>query len=151
MALTSPRRIPIAQEFVRIGFGDTVDDNAPFYSHEFLTQELTTTEVQAVLPIVKQYNTFEGERVAAGIERFRGKVSGWKFGAAGSPLLIAVLAPWTHQIEEVRPGGKSGTKFSPEQREALLAEMRDVFLNVLNADKFERNGDNEYEYGAWWD
>lgn len=150
MALTSTRRIPIAQEFVRIGFGDAIDDNAPFYSHEFLTQELTTTEIQAVLPVVKQYNSFEGEKVAAAIERFRGKVSGWKFGAAGSPLLIIVLAPWTHQIEEVRPGGKSGTKFTPEQRDEILVEMRDVFLNILNADKFERNGSSEYEYGAWW-
>jgi hypothetical protein len=151
MAITSPRRIPIAQEFVRLGFGDTIDDSAPFYSHEFLTQELTTTEVQAVLPIVSQYNNFNGKQVAAGIERFRGRVSGWKFGAAGSPLLVVVLAPWSHQIEELRPGGKSGTKHTPEEREALLSKMRHFFINELQADKFEREGESEYVYGAWWD
>lgn len=151
MALTSRRRIPVAQEFVRIGFGDAIDDTAPFYSLHFLTQVLTTTEVQAVLPVVKQFNNFQGEKVAAAIQRFRGKVSGWKFGAAGSPLLIVVLAPWTHQLEDVKPGGKSGTKFSPEQREALLGELRRVFLDELDADKFERDGESEVEYGAWWD
>jgi hypothetical protein len=151
MTITSLRRISVAQEFVRIGFGDAIDGDAPFYSHEFLTQELTTTEVQAVLPIVKQYNNFKGDRIAAAIERFKGKVSGWKFGAAQSPILMVVLAPWSHQIEDVKPGGKSGTKFSTDERETLIAQLRRVFLDELDADKFERDGENEYVYGAWWD
>jgi hypothetical protein len=150
MALTSPRRIPVAQEFVRIGFGDTIDDNAPFYSHDFLTQELTTIEMQAVLPVVKQYNNFNGEKVATAIASFKGKVSGWKFGAANSPLLIVVLAPWTHQIEDTNPR-ISGARIPREEREALVAELRRVFLTELNADKFERDGDSEFVYGAWWD
>ena len=151
MAITSARRIPFAQEFVRLGFGDTIDDSAPFYSRAFLTQELTTTEVQAVLPIVTQYNAFDGARVAAGIEQFRGRVSGWKFGSAGSPLLVAVLAPWSHQVEELRPGGKSGTMFTPEELAALVAQMQHVFLAELGADKFDREAGSEYAYGAWWD
>lgn len=151
MTLTSPRRIPVAREFVRIGFGDAVDDQAPFYSHEFLTQELTTTEAQAVIPVVTQYNRFSGEKVADAIGRFKGRVSGWKFGAAGSPLLLVVLAPWTHQVEDIQPGGPSGTRFTPQQRTALLDELRSMFLNELDADKFERHGDSEYVYGAWWD
>ena len=52
MPVTSTRRIYIAQQFTRFGFGEHVDENAPFYSPNFLTQELTTTEVQAVLTIV---------------------------------------------------------------------------------------------------
>jgi hypothetical protein len=151
MALTSLRRIPVAQEFVRIGFGDAIDDDAPFYSHDFLTEELTTVEMKAVLPVLVQYNSFNGEKVAAAIASSQGKVSGWKFGAAGSPLLLVVLAPWTHQVEDTDPRGKSGTKFSIEERDALVSQLRHVFLNELGADKFERDGDNEYVYGAWWD
>lgn len=150
MAITSLRRIPLAQEFVRLGFGGHIDPDAPFRSHEFLTEELTTTEVKAVLPLLKHFNEFSGEKVASALERFRGKVSGWKFGAAGSPLLVVVLAPWTHQIEEADPR-KTGVRFSIDEREALLGEMRHVFLKELGADKFERHGESEYEYGAWWD
>ena len=47
MAITSARRIQVAQEFVRMGFGDTVDDSDLFHSQNFVTQELTTTEVQS--------------------------------------------------------------------------------------------------------
>ena len=43
MPVTSTRRIYIAQQFVRFGFGEHVDESAPFYSPTFLTQELTTT------------------------------------------------------------------------------------------------------------
>jgi hypothetical protein len=150
MALTSQRRIPVAQEFVRIGFGDTIDPQAPFYSHDFLTQELTTAEAQAVIPVVKQFNGFDGIKVAEAIGRFKERVSGWKFGAAGSPLLIVVLAPWTHQIEDVRPGSFSGTKFTPAQVMSLVDELRCMFLKELAADKFERDGESEYVWGAWW-
>lgn len=151
MALTSLSRIPLAQEFVRIGFGDAIDDNAAFYSHDFLTQELTTTEMKAVLPVLVQYNSFNGKKVADAISSFQGKVKGWKFGAANSPLLLVVLAPWTHQVEETNPRGKSGTKYSVEEREALVSQLRHLFLNELNADKFERDNHNKYVYGAWWD
>ena len=64
MAITSTRRIPVAQQFVKLGFGEAVDDHAPFYSHHFLTQELTTTEVQSVIPVLPEYNNFNGARVA---------------------------------------------------------------------------------------
>lgn len=151
MALTSDRRIPSAREFVRLGFGDAIDPTAPFYSHEFLTQVLTTPEVQAAIPVVSRFNAFDGEKVAEAIGRFRGRVSGWKFGAAGSPLLIVVLAPWTHQIEDVPPSAPSGRKFLPDETNALVAELRTLFLDSLGADKFELNGGSKFEYGAWWD
>lgn len=151
MAITYQPRIAVAREFVRLGFGDAIDHEAPFYSHDFLTQELTTTEAQAVIPVVAQFNNFNGEKVASAIGRFKGRVSGWKFGAAGSPLLLVVLAPWTHQVEDTKPGGASGTKFTPEQHTALVDELRSMFVNELDADKFERDGHEEYVYGAWWD
>jgi hypothetical protein len=151
MARTSSRRIPVAQEFVRLGFGDAIDSEAPFYSHEFVTQELTTVEVQAVLPVVAQYNNFSGQRVANAIERFKGRVSGWKFGAVQSPLLLVVLAPWSHQVEDFATPGKSGTRFSEEHNERLVAELSAVFLNELQADKFEPQPGERLVYGAWWD
>ncbi len=151
MARTAQRRIPVAQEFVRLGFGEVIDDNAPFYSHEFLTQELTTVEAQAVIPVLKRYNRFDGEKVAAAIARFRGRVSGWKFGSAGSPVLLVVLAPWTHQVEDTPPGSKSGTPFTDAERHALVKELQALFLNELGADKFDADEGSEFVFGAWWD
>ncbi|WP_255988959.1 hypothetical protein [Chitinolyticbacter albus] len=150
MARTSLRRIPLAQEFVRIGFGNSIDPEAAFCSNEFLTEVLTTIELQAVLPIVKQFNQFNGDKVAAAVERFRGQVQGWKFGCAGSPLLIAVLPYWTHQVEDYPLVGEVGVRISEESLECLVAEMRQVFLHELHADKFDRDG-SSHAYGAWWD
>jgi hypothetical protein len=157
MAITSQRRIAAAQQFVRLGFGDAINDEAAFYGTRFLTQELTTTEAQAVLSVVPHFNEFVGETVAAGIERFRGRVSGWKFGASGtllvtgSPLLVVVLPYFTHQLEEVKPGKTGGDPISPEVHRALISEMRHVFLNELAADTFEPEGNDDHVYAAWWD
>jgi hypothetical protein len=151
MAFTNLARIPLAQQFVRLGFGEHVTPAAPFRSLEFLTQVLTTTEAQQVIPVLPQYNQFDGRAVADGLETFRGRVSGWQFGCAGSPLLIAVLAPWTHQVEETSPRAPSGRKFSDTENETLIQDLRHTFLGSLGADKFEMNGVNKYEYGAWWD
>jgi len=61
-----------------------------------------------------------------------------------------VLAPWTIHLEE-KAGAKPSTKFSPAEVESLIAELRTMFLDELDADKFERDGTNDYVYGAWWD
>jgi len=151
MPITSQRRIPVAREFVRLGFGYSIDDDAPFRSLEFLTEELTTVEARAVIPVVGQFNRFDGAKVADAIERFRGRVSGWKFGAAGSPLLLVVLAPWTHQVEDTPPRGKSGRRFTPDEKATLIAELRSVFIGELHADEFEMHGSSDSVYGAWWD
>lgn len=151
MARTSQRRIPLAKEFVRIGFGEVVDNDAPFYSHHFLTQELSTEEAMAVLPVVAQYNNFAGATVAAALAPFNGRVSGWKFGSAGSPLLVVVLAPWTHQVENFKPGGASGRKFTPQEVQQLVEELRTLFIDSLAVDTFEPHNGSEYEYAAWWD
>ena len=151
MARTSQRRIAVAQDFVRIGFGEAIDDNAPFYSHDFLTQDLTTVEARAVISVLKRYNRFDGEKVATAIEKFRGRVSGWKFGSTGSPLLLVILAPWTHQVEDTPPGGKSGVPFTAAERAALTGELKKTFLQDLGADKFEADSGSEFAWGAWWD
>lgn len=151
MTTSSEHLIAAAQQFVRLGFGDAIDPEAAFYSHEFLTQELTTIEAQAVLPVVPQYNAFNGVKVAAALGQFRGKVKGWKFGAAQSPLLIVVLPYWTHQAEEVPPRSPSGTRITQTEQETLLAQMRSLFIDELGAEKFQQNGDSKNEFGAWWD
>ena len=151
MPLTNPHRIPLAQQFVRLGFGDTIDPSSPFRSLEFLTEALTTPEAQQVIPVVQRFNAFDGEAVGAAIGRFRGRVMGWKFGCAGSPLLIVQLAPWTHQIEDTPPRSPPGRRHSDKENRALIAELQDLFINELRADKFEMNGGDDLEYGAWWD
>lgn len=151
MARTSQRRIPVAKEFLRLGFGEVVNADAPFYSHHFLTQELSTEEAMAVIPVVEQYNNFNGRRVAQAIATFDGRVSGWKFGCAGSPLLVVVFAPWTHQIENTKPGGPAGRKFTEAEHAAMVEELQHLFIVELAADKFERNAKDIYEYDAWWD
>jgi hypothetical protein len=151
MTLTSPSRIPLAKEFVRLGFGDVIDDNAWFRSLEFLTEKLTTIEAQQVIPVLRQYNLFNGESVASAVGRFRGRVMGWQFGRARSPLLIVALAPWTHQIEDTPLGTLSGRRFTDMDNKKLIDELRSVFLNELNAAEFKMNGSNDLEYGAWWD
>jgi hypothetical protein len=161
MAITSVRRIPLAQEFVRLGFGDMaddlnigdrLDDSAVFHSQNFVTQELTTTELQAVLPLVKQFNNFSGDKVAAAIERFRGRVIAWRFGRAGSPLLIADLPYWTHQIEDTPPRAEpGGSRIDADSHQSLIAEMRQVFLQELDADLFEPEDDSDHTFRAWWD
>jgi hypothetical protein len=84
-------------------------------------------------------------------------VSGWKFGASGtllvngSPLLVVVLPYFTHQFEETKPGETGGTRIPPEVHKALIAEMRQVFLNEVDADTFEPEGNDDHVYAAWWD
>jgi hypothetical protein len=151
MPLTSQKRIPVAKEFVRLGFGDAIDASVPFKAQEFLTETLTTIEAEQVIPVVSQYNQFNGEAVAKAISKFQGRVMGWKFGCAGSPLLIVALAPWTHQIEDTPPRTPSGRMFTAEENAVLVSQLRNVFINQLKADKFEMNGSDEYEFGAWWD
>jgi len=150
MPVTSSRRILVAQQFVRFGYGEHVDEGAAFSSAEFLTQELTTTEVQAVLSVVQAFNAFSGGRVGGAVERFRGRVTGWKFGRMGGPLLVASLPYWTHQVEENPAGGKVGTPVHDSAHQALVEELRALFLNELDARGFGPRDDSDHVFGAWW-
>ena len=150
MPVTSTRRIHIAQQFIRFGFGEHVDENAPFYSNQFLTQELTTTEVQAVLTIVQRYNAFYGVTVAGAVGRFRGRVRGWKFGRADAPMLVVTLPYWTHQVEEIPQGAPVGKPISDEDNQALVAELHQLFMTELDANRFEPLDDTGHVFAAHW-
>lgn len=150
MPVTSTQRILVAQQFVRFGFGEHIEAGAPFYSADFLTQELTTTEVQSVLTVVDRFNAFHGGTVAGAIERFRGRVRSWRFGRAGAPVLIVTLPFWTHQVEEEPLGAPTGTPITDEQHLALVNELSPVFLDELDALKFEAYPGMANAFAAWW-
>ena len=150
MPVPSTRRIYIAQQFTRFGFGEHVDERAPFYSPQFLTQELTTTEAQSVLPIVQRFNAFYGVTVAGGISRFRGRVRGWKFGRAHAPLLVVTLPFWTHQDEEMAQGSPVGQPIADEANQALVDELRQMFLQELDAHRFVALDDTGRAFAAHW-
>ena len=150
MPVTSTRRIHIAQQFIRFGFGEHVDENAAFYSPHFLTQELTTTEVQAVLTIVQRYNAFYGVTVAGAISRFRGRVRGWKFGRSDAPTLVVTLPFWSHQVEEIPQGSPVGKPVSDEDNKALVDQLRKMFMQELDANRFEALDDTQHVFAAHW-
>jgi hypothetical protein len=150
MPVTSTRRIHIAQQFIRFGFGEHVDENAPFYSSHFLTQELTTTEAQAVLPIVQRYNAFYGVTVAGAIGRFRGQVRGWKFGRADAPMLVVTLPYWSHQVEEIPQGAPVGKPISDQDNQLVVDALRQMFMHELDANRFEALDDTGHVFAAHW-
>lgn len=151
MPVTAARRIQVAQQFVRFGFGEHVDENAPFYANDFLTQELTTTEVQAVLSIVPRFNAFSGVAVAGGTERFRGRIRGWKFGRAASvPILVVTLPDWSHQVEEQPLGAPLGRPVDEAEHAALVAELKETFEHQLDAQRFGPHPSWGNAYAAWW-
>lgn len=148
---TNLSRIEVAKEFVRIGFGEVCNSNAVFYSLSFLTQELSTTEVQAVLPVVENYNAFDGKKVAAEIERFRGKVSGWQFGCQSSPILVVKLPYSTNQLEEALPSRfQTGERIPEVVTATIVAQMRELFIKQLGADEFAPRDDSDHNFAAWW-
>lgn len=150
MPVTSTRRIHIAQQFIRFGFGEHVEESAPFYSPNFLTQELTTSEVQAVLTIVQRYNAFYGLTVAGSIGRFRHRVRGWKFGRGDAPILVVTLPYWTHQVEEIPQGAPVGKLIPDEVTQTLADELRQVLVHDLDANRFEALDDTNHVYAAYW-
>ena len=144
-------RVAAAREFVRLGFGDSIDDNASFRSLEFLTDTLTTDEVVEVLPVLPSFNAFDGLKVAHAVKEFRGRVSGWQFGSANSPVLLVVLAPWTNQLEFAPRNAPGSRQFTDAERSALLKELSAVLTEQLGADSFEQRPNSQFKYAAWWD
>lgn len=137
--------IQVAERFVQIGFG--LNNGQRFQSTEFLTPRLRTSQAAPLIRLVKQYNNFEGERVAAAIERLRGRVSGVEFGREGSPVVYIELPFWTHQREETRPGAAQ-SRISDAETEKMVSELKAIFVNDLKADEFvvKRN-----RVRIWWD
>ena len=136
--------IAAAETFVRIGFG--LESGKHFQATSFMTTRLRTVQAQQLIRIVKSYNDFEGEKVAAALGRFRGKVSAVEFGRSGSPLLYIELPHWTHQREETIPAGM-GTRISEELNQQLVEELRQTFVVELNARDFS---ENKRRVRIWW-
>lgn len=135
----------VAETFVRIGFG--LNEAQRFQSTEFLTPRLRTAQAAPLVRLVKSYNEFKGESVAAAIEKLRGRVSAVEFGREGSPVLYIELPYWTHQREEAQPG-TPGTKITDAESGKLVEELRQVFVGELKADEFTVN---RRRVRIWWD
>lgn len=135
----------VAETFVRIGFG--LNPGQRFQSTEFLTPRLRTTQAAPLIRMVKSYNEFNGEKVAAAIDRLRGRVSGVEFGREGSPVIYIELPYWSHQREEA-PSGLAGSKISDAENEKFIEELRRVFVGELKADEFTQR---HRRVRIWWD
>jgi hypothetical protein len=135
----------VAETFVRIGFGLNKDQR--FQSTEFLTPRLRTSQAVPLIRLVKQYNEFDGERVAAAVEKLRGRVSGVEFGREGSPVVYIELPFWTHQREESALNGIR-TKITDADNEKFVADLKQVFVDELKADEFSVAG---RRVRVWWD
>lgn len=135
--------LDVAEQFVRIGY--RLDQQQRFQSTEFLTPRLRTSQAAQLIRLVKQYNNFEGEKVASAVSDLQGRVSGVEFGRERSPVLYVELPHWTHQREETKgPGVKIGTA----ENDKLVAELRIVFLDQLKADEFSVQ---DRRVRVWWD
>lgn len=142
-------RAEIAEQFVRLGYGDLIANESKFRSLDFLTERLTTDEVKLAISAVPSHDAFDAKRICDALNVFRGRVAGWRFGRAGSPLLIVDFAQWTHQFEDT-PSRPMGSRITDQEHELLISELRNLFLYHLGADKFEPN-DAERSCGIRWD
>jgi hypothetical protein len=134
--------LKLAETFVRIGYGL----EKGFQSADFLTPRLRTAQAVPLIKMVKQYNDFDGERVAAAVQNLRGKVSGVEFGRDGSPVLFIELPYWTHQREETTAEGM-GLKIDDKDIEQFVAQLRKVFVTDLKASEFSVRG---RRVRVWW-
>lgn len=132
----------LAETFVRIGYGL----EKGFQSTDFLTPRLRTIQAVPLIKLVKQYNDFEGEKVAAAVQQLRGKVSGIEFGRDGSPVLFIELPYWTHQREETLTEGM-GTKIDDREIDQFVAQLKQVFVTELKASEFSVRG---RRIRVWW-
>ncbi|WP_296000678.1 hypothetical protein, partial [Rugamonas sp.] len=105
--------------------------------------------LKLVISAVPSHDAFDAKRICDALTVFRGRVAGWKFGRAGSPLLIVDFARWKHQLEDT-PSRPSGSRISEQEHDLLISELRNLFLHQLGADKFEPN-EVEHSCGVWWD
>lgn len=148
-ARMSEQRLKSARTFVMLGYSDILDVGSEFRSLEFFTDLMPTNEIRELVGMIKSYNAFQGERVAQAIERFGGRVEGWRFGRAGSPALEVKLPYWTHQIEGVSPQTE-GVRISDADHESLLQELFKL-AHTLGADVCETTDESRHTVRIWWD
>ena len=144
-----PVDMNLAKQFVRLGFGPMVLGEVGFQSTEFLTPVLSTRQASELVLLVPEYGPFKGAAVANGIQRFAGRVSGVAFGRELSPVLYVHLPYWTHQREGPNTKG-IGTKISDKENEQLVAELKRVFVDELEAEEFGPDTINSRVIRIWW-
>ncbi|HEY6621562.1 MAG TPA: hypothetical protein VIY68_18610 [Steroidobacteraceae bacterium] len=144
-----PVDMNLAKQFVRLGFGAMVLGEVGFQSTEFLTPVLSTRQASELVLLVPEYGPFKGAAVANGIQRFAGRVSGVAFGRELSPVLYVHLPYWTHQREGPNTKG-IGTKISDKENEQLVAELKKVFVDELEAEEFGPDTINSRVIRIWW-
>ena len=144
-----PVDMNLAKQFVRLGFGPMVLGEVGFQSTEFLTPVLSTRQASELVLLVPEYGPFKGAAVANGIQRFAGRVSGVAFGRELSPVLYVHLPYWTHQREGPNTKG-IGTKISDKENEQLVAELKKVFVDELEAEEFGPDTINSRVIRIWW-
>lgn len=137
-----------AVAFVKLGYGDLFE--AEFRSLDFLTDELDTRAAQAVVAVVDQYNAYDGARVAEALARFEGRISHYRFGRDQSPVLFVALPHWTGQREGM-PAGERGKRIDAKAHAKLVDELREVFVDQLQADEFGTDPIFERTLRIWWD
>ncbi|MCP5476542.1 MAG: hypothetical protein H7A19_17060 [Rhodanobacteraceae bacterium] len=142
-------KLHAAEQFVSLGYGDIIRRDAEFWSTQFRTDQLTTPETQVLLRLVKSYNAFSGDRVAAAIEEFKGRVTAWEFGREGSPVVYVLLPYTTNQIEGQRRY-IVGNRIPEEAHAALLERLQIVFQSELGASEFTLD-DRQHYLRVWWD
>lgn len=135
-------------EFVKLGYGDL--KNKSYRSLNFVTECLETDQIIKIIPVVEQYNSFEGAKVAEAIKQFRGQVGCYEFGRAGSPVLHINIPYWTHQ-KEYYNGSKQGKRITDKEVEKLIEQLQMVFQGTLYADEFGKDSIMERKVYFWWD
>ncbi len=148
--LVNDRRLELARAFVRLGYGDAlVDGDGAFRSLEFLTEELTTSEVQELVRMLtEESGYFDGAAVAEAMTPFRGRVSSWQFGRESSPVLIVKLPHWTAQRENADKGTTS-TRISDSEHDALVEQLATGF-DAVGAGEVGPTGTGR-NVRIWWD
>lgn len=146
-AQDSGKRMEDALAFVKLGYGDMF--GRQFRSLNFNTEELNTDDAQRVIRLVDSYNAFKGEKVAAALTQFRGRVTSYQFGRERSPVLYINLPYWTHQ-REGSPKGQ-GERIDDAEFRKLVAELRGIFSGTLACDEFELDPVRKRTVRIWWD
>jgi hypothetical protein len=129
------------QYFVKLGYGDMFDLNTR--SLDFKTERLLVDEACEVVQLVKDYNFFNGKKVAEVIKKIaelwpsdHQQVT-FSFGRESSPVLYINFPYWKSQAE------RFGT------REELIKRSMDL-LKVCDPDELYEIVKG-YGVRAWWD
>lgn len=153
-----PTRRDHALAFVKLGYGD--ENGGEFHSLNFRTEALNTDIAKEAVMLIKQYNAFEGVKVAEALEQLRGDIMYYEFGREASPVLYVHLPYWTNQQERSCPANHcregawgddpDSRKLEPREQAALLERARTAF-RAAHADTIDPFMENEHVLRIWWD